>query len=284
MGDNTMATAAEQQVEQEQASAAFSAGFDSVRGSEGAQPPEQMDDDPRDEPEAEAQEPESVEEEALAGLGLTASEIKSLLQRAAKVDSIEEALGKAHGKIGELNRTLQELKTSPQRPTPQAPAEEYDDAALNEFESTFPEFAPAVEARARRIAQEVMQQSAQSGQQADPEAISKAVNLAVMDATHKGWRETVASPEFDLWVSAQPESVRQTYATTWDHNELGGIVAKFAESRRAVADRATRSKSRLEAALTPDGRSSRVSHAASEIDAMQAGFDAVRNPRYYTTR
>ena len=105
-----------------------------------------------------------------------------------------------------------------------------------------------------------------------------------MDATHKGWRETVASPEFDLWVSAQPESVRQTYATTWDHNELGGIVAKFAESRRAVADRATRSKSRLEAALTPDGRSSRVSHAASEIDAMQAGFDAVRNPRYYTTR
>lgn len=280
MGDNTMATAAEQQVEQEQASAAFSAGFDSVRGSEGAQPPEQMDDDPRDEPEAEAQEPESVEEEALAGLGLTASEIKSLLQRAAKVDSIEEALGKAHGKIGELNRTLQELKTSPQRPTPQAPAEEYDETALNEFESTFPEFAPAVEARARRIAQEVMQQSAQ----ADPDAINKAVNLAVMDATHKGWRETVASPEFDLWVSAQPESVRQTYATTWDHNELGGIVAKFAESRRAVADRATRSKSRLEAALTPDGRSSRVSHAASEIDAMQAGFDAVRNPRYYTTR
>lgn len=280
MGDNTMATAAEQQVEQEQASAAFSAGFDSVRGSEGAQPPEQMDDDPRDEPEAEAQEPESVEEEALAGLGLTASEIKSLLQRAAKVDSIEDALGKAHGKIGELNRTLQELKTSPQRPTPQAPAEEYDETALNEFESTFPEFAPAVEARARRIAQEVMQQSAQ----ADPDAINKAVNLAVMDATHKGWRETVASPEFDLWVSAQPESVRQTYATTWDHNELGGIVAKFAESRRAVADRATRSKSRLEAALTPDGRSSRVSHAASEIDAMQAGFDAVRNPRYYTTR
>lgn len=280
MGDNTMATAAEQQVEQEQASAAFSAGFDSVRGSEGAQPPEQMDDDQRDEPEAEAQEPESVEEEALAGLGLTASEIKSLLQRAAKVDSIEEALGKAHGKIGELNRTLQELKTSPQRPTPQAPAEEYDETALNEFESTFPEFAPAVEARARRIAQEVMQQSAQ----ADPDAINKAVNLAVMDATHKGWRETVASPEFDLWVSAQPESVRQTYATTWDHNELGGIVAKFAESRRAVADRATRSKSRLEAALTPDGRSSRVSHAASEIDAMQAGFDAVRNPRYYTTR
>ena len=279
MGDNTMATAAEQQVEQEQASAAFSAGFDSVRGSEGAQPPEQMDDDPRDEPEAEAQEPESVEEEALAGLGLTASEIKSLLQRAAKVDSIEDALGKAHGKIGELNRTLQELKTSPQRPTPQAPAEEYDETALNEFESTFPEFAPAVEARARRIAQEVMQQSAQ----ADPDAINKAVNLAVMDATHKGWRETVASPEFDLWVSAQPESVRQTYATTWDHNELGGIVAKFAESRRAVADRATRSKSRLEAALTPDGRSSRVSHAASEIDAMQAGFDAVRNPRYYTT-
>ena len=278
-----MTTEAEQQAADEQESAAFSAGFDSIRGTEGEPPPVQQDDDRDDEPESGAEpEPEAAEEEALAGIGLTASEIKSLLQRAAKVDSIEDALGKAHGKIGELNRTIQEWKASSQKPTQQAPAGEYDDHDVTEFESTFPEFAPAVEARARRIAQEVMQQSAQSGQQADPEAISKAVNLAVMDATHKGWRETVSSPEFDLWVSAQPDDVRQTYASTWDHNELGAIVTRYAESSRAVADRAKKSKDRLEAALTPDSRSSRVSHAATEIDAMQAGFDSVRSPRYYT--
>ncbi len=277
-----MTTEAEQQAADEQESAAFNAGFESVRaGSEGYDPPEQREEESAEEgaaPEAEQQE----HEEALAGLGLTASEIKSLLQRAAKVDSIEDALGKAHGKIGELNRTLQELKTSVQRPPQQpAPAGEYEEEALTEFESTFPEFVPAVEARARRIAQEVMQQSAQSGQPEDPEAISKAVNLAVMDATHKGWRDTVASQDFDLWITAQPDDVRQTYATTWDHNELGGILGKFADSRRYAVDRTTRSKQRLEAAITPDSRSSRVSHAATEMDAMQAGFDSVRNPIYY---
>ena len=281
MWATTMTTEAEQKAADEQESAAFSAGFDSIRGTEGEQPPVQQDDDRNDEPEADA-EPEAAEEDALAGIGLTASEIKSLLQRAAKVDSIEDALGKAHGKIGELNRTIQEWKASSQKPTHQAPAGEYDDHDVSEFESRFPEFAPAVEARAWRIAQEVMQQSANQGQPSDPEAISKAVNLAVMDATHKGWRETVSSPEFGLWVSAQPEDVRQTYASTWDHNELGDIVTRYAESRRAVADRATKSRNRLEAALTPDSRSSRVSHAPTEIDAMQAGFDSVRNPRYYT--
>lgn len=282
MGD-TMTTEADQQAADEQESAAFNAGFDSVRaGSEGYEPPEQRAEEAAEEgavPEVEQQE----QEEALAGLGLTASEIKSLLQRAAKVDSIEDALGKAHGKIGELNRTLQELKTSGQRQPQQfAPAGEYDEEALTEFENTFPEFAPAVEARARRIAQEVMQQSEQSGQPADPDAISKAVNLAVMDATHKGWRDTVASQDFDLWITAQPDEVRQTYATTWDHNELGEILGKFTSSRRSAVDRTTKSKQRLESALTPDSRSSRVSHAATEMDAMQAGFDAVRNPLYYT--
>ncbi len=280
MGDY-MTTEAEQQATDEQESAAFNAGFDSIRnGSEGEQPPEHRYEEPEDQPQE--QEPEQPEEDALAGLGLTASEIKSLLQRAAKVDSIEDALGKAHGKIGELNRTLQELKSSGQRPTQQqAPAGGYDDESLTEFESTFPEFAPAVEARARRIAQEVMQQSAQAGQQPDPEAVSKAVNLAVMDATHKGWRDTVASQDFDLWIATQPDSVRQTYATTWDHNELGEILGQFSVSRRAVADRTTKSKQRLEAAITPDSRALRVSRAATELDAMQAGFESVRNPRYY---
>jgi len=276
-----MTTEAEQQAADEQERAEFNAGFDSVRaGSEGYEPPEQREEATAEDPAPEVEQPE--QEESLAGLGLTASEIKSLLQRAAKVDSIEDALGKAHGKIGELNRTLQELKTSGQRQPQQfAPAGEYDEEALTEFESTFPEFAPAVEARARRIAQEVMQQSAQSGQQADPEAISKAVNLAVMDATHKGWRDTIASQDFDLWITAQPDEVRQTYATTWDHNALGEIITKFSSSRRSSVDRTTKNRQRLESALTPDSRSPRVSHATSDEEAFAAGFESVRNPKYY---
>lgn len=277
----------EQQTEQQQNDEAFSAGFDSVRHSEGYEPPpEKLHEETVAKEEAAAKpEPEETPVEEAMFAGLTESQIKSLLQRAARVDSIEEQLGKAHGKIGELNRTLQEIRSTGQRPTQNhAPADSVDDQALSEFESTFPEFAPAVEARARRIAQEVLQQAQQTqsaGDSSDPEAIGKAVSLALMDDKHPDWRKTVASDDFALWIASQPDGVRQTYASTWDHRELGGILGKFSASQRAVVDRATKSKQRLEAALTPDGSPSRVAHATSDQDAFIAGFESVRNPRYY---
>lgn len=158
-----------------------------------------------------------------------------------------------------------------------------DDEQIAEFESTFPEFGPAVEARARKIAQEVMQSQQAQGQR-DPEEISKQVNLAVMNTTHKGWQQTTASDDFKLWIASQPPDVQQTFQTTWDAQELGGIVTAFKSRQQAASARSTKSKQRLEAALTPDGRSSKVVHAATEQDAMQAGFDAVRTPRFYNTR
>ena len=57
-----MTTEAEQKAADEQESAAFSAGFDSIRGTEGEQPPVQQDDDRNDEPEADA-EPEAAEDQ-----------------------------------------------------------------------------------------------------------------------------------------------------------------------------------------------------------------------------
>lgn len=270
-------TEEDQQTASEQETAAFREAFEATANSGSSEAA--ASEDLHDEDSSEEQEPEGHEEEALAGLGLTASEIKSLLQRAAEVDSLKEQIGKAHGKIGELNRYVQEIK---QRPTQElAPAAQIDDAALQEFESTFPEFAPAVEARARRIAQEVMQQQ-ERGASVDPDAIRKEVSLAVMDATHSGWRDVVQSPDFNLWIAAQPDSIRDAYASTWDHAELGAILNTFQKSRQIISDRSTKSRQRLESAITPDSRASKITHAASEMDAMQAGFDSVRNPRYFS--
>ena len=252
----------------------MSLGFDSVRNPDEAQRAEQFaagaDDEPDDQQESVTQ-----DEQQPVFAGMTENEIKALLDRAARFD---DQLAKAHGKIGELNRTLQQL-TAPQ-PAPQASAEvgKADDVDLSEIEELFPEFTPAVEAKARRIAHEVMAQ--QQPAQTDPEQLQQTIALAVMDATRPGWRNTVQTDDFQTWIAAQPEDYQQTYASTWDTAVFSGVLTDFETARRATTARTTRNQTRLEAALTPDSRTSRVSHAATEMDAMQAGFDAVRNPRY----
>lgn len=269
-----------EQVEQDEDDGLMESGFNSVRGGSGS-----ASDGNEDPPEADAENPEvddeqepepEVDEPVFAGL--TEKELKTLLERATRVDSIEDQLRKAHGKIGELHGTLKELQTS--RTTQHAPSNTSDDD-LSEFESTFPEFGPAVEARARRIAQEVFQAQQAQGVEPDPEAISKQVNLAMMDSTHKGWRNEVSSDDFKLWIASQPQEVQQTYQTTWDAQELGGIVSAYKSRQQAAVTRSAKSRQRLENALTPDSRTQKVTHAITEQDAMQAGFDAVRNPQFY---
>ena len=276
----------EQQAQEHDDSESMLAGFDAIRGgsysaSDDYKSPDADKDTSADDDSGEEDQADDEEQEAPVFAGLTESQLKSILERATRVDAIEDQLRKANGKIGELNGTLQEIQR--RRPTQHAPADDLDDEQIAEFESTFPEFGPAVEARARKIAQEVMQSQQAQGQR-DPEEISKQVNLAVMNTTHKGWQQTTASDDFKLWIASQPPDVQQTFQTTWDAQELGGIVTAFKSRQQAASARSTKSKQRLEAALTPDGRSSKVVHAVTEQDAMQAGFDAVRTPRFYNTR
>ena len=290
-----MTTEAEAQVEQEQSASAMLAGFDSVRNpgqerseDDGKQEARIQESDSQDEQQASDDEQE-VEEARFAGM--TESEIRALLDRTSRLGAIEEQLSKAHGKIGELNRTVQQLATNQTRPAPTASArtdygDDAEDGDFSEIEEMFPEFSPAVERKARKIAQEVLQQHQQqnTGQPVDPTVISQTVALAVMDATRPKWRETVSSDDFQKWIESQPEDFRETYQSTWDTSVFSQVIDQFEAARKAQSERTTKSKTRLEAALTPDSRSSRVSHAATEMDAMQAGFDSVRNPRFYSTR
>ena len=261
------------------------AGFNAVRGGSGSssddyqekESPEDKQDEPEIEDEQDSEPDPEVDEPVFAGL--TEKELKSILERATRVDSLEEQLRKANGKIGEINGTLKELQS--RKPTQSAPAES-DDADLSEFESTFPEFGPAVDARAKKLVTELLAANQAQGQASDPEAINKQVNLAVMDMTHDGWQETQATDDFKLWMSGQPQEVQQTYQTTWSAKQLGGIFTAFKNRQQATSTRAAKSKQRLENALTPDSRTQKVTHAITEQDAMQAGFDSVRNPRFYT--
>lgn len=264
----------------EQDNADFLSGFNAVRGSDEQVSPETKpieQDAAVEQPEASA-EPEAKEEskdeaEEPMFFGMSESQIKSLLERSARVDEIENQLRRAHGKIGELNSHLQNL--SQPKPTQTAPAEA-DMGELNQWAEDFPEVA----AIARKTVMDAMKDlpaHASTPQGVDETELAKAINIAVMDATHDGWRETVGSQDFTLWIATQPEAVQDTFNTTISAKELGGIIKSFDGWKSRTQDRSSRNKQRLEQALVPTGNSSKVSHAPTPQDEFLAGFNSVRN-------
>lgn len=272
----------QEQIEQsaEQDNADFLSGFNAVRPDDAQALPEQKQEaTPEETP---AQE-EAAKEEAKAEadeptfFGMSESQIKSLLERSAQVDEIKDQLRKAHGKIGELNSTVQNLSSQRQQPTQQAPATSLDEGEMSQWEQDFPELAQLAEAKARKIATEMMSGQVNSQSQSiSRDEIVREANLAIMDANYDGWRDTINTQDFALWIATQPADVQEQFNNTVSAKVLGGVLSSFDNWKNKVADRGNKSKARLEQALIPSGNAAKVSHAPSAHDEFVAGFNAVR--------
>ena len=283
-----MAEDQEQHVEltQAQQDSAFADGFNSVSAPDDYTPEvEKQEPESSQEAGKTAEETEQLEtpaEEAVFA-GMTESQIKSLLAKAAKVDQLEEQLRGVHGKYGELNGTLKGLLSKQTLTHVDAPATG-DDSSLSEFERDFPEVVAIVEARMRRMNQQDAQPS-----QTSPQAVSEPqpaaaqpgepnidVQMAVLDEVHAGWRELVSSDDFSLWLATQQQEVQQAYANSSTAREFGSVLNQYKTAKQTTQDSKSRSKSRLEQAVIPDGKSGKTAHAPSDEDYFAAGFKSVR--------
>ena len=259
----------------------FLSGFNEVRSSDEPVSPEpEKEAEPESQSvaeesqEAEKQEPE---QELPVIAGLTESEIKNLFARVSKLDELEAQVRKANGKIGELNGKLQEFSTKPQaQPTQSAPAAKFDDESLSQWANDYPELVAIAEKRALEIAEEKFKAIQVPDPQAIKSEIYRETQLELMDTLHEGWREKIASEDFNLWINAQPENVRQVFQTTERAKDLSGILTGFESWKKNVSDRGAKNKQRLEAALTPDGAPSRGPKAPSDEDEFIAGFRSIR--------
>ena len=142
-------------------------------------------DKPAEQPQAE-DDPEVFE-------GFKRSELKRLVESASKVETLEQQLRRANGKIGELNSRLQSAPpAAPPAAQPQAqqPAQLPED--LKQFEQDYPDVARYVQALG--FAQQPQPQAAppaapqepvaagNAGAQAEPDPL--AIEIAVMDRMH----------------------------------------------------------------------------------------------------
>lgn len=202
--------------------------------------------------------------------GFTQSELRNLLERAAKADSMEKEVRKLHGKFGELNGLYQDLRSKVQ----QAPAKTPElSPEIAQIEKDYPEIAAYVQALVPKkdVVEPVAQQKPAQEAQAS-EGIDQVVQLAILDQLHKGWREKVNGGDFQLWLASQPGDARSAFESAATAADVIDTLGKFDSWKSGRDARKTDSKKRLEQALTPAGRDGKPKTAPSERDAFLAGF------------
>jgi hypothetical protein len=302
--------------------AAMMAGFNKVRGeppAEGTPVNEESQTEQTAQPEAKPEQEESattaaattepVKEEAkpeqaaeqkaeddpiVPGIGLKASEVKTLLAKAASFDqtAIEEKLAsRMFGKFGEMQRSINEkLKSAPTGAPMKVSADafkrlkaEYGDDMAKILAEDLSEVlqAPAGTFTKDQVDSMVSERLAEVNAQTE---------LKLLTIAHPDWREHRKAPEFAIWLSTLPADVAQEVRASQDSTFLAeafrahkawksaAIEAKTAADAAAAAAAAAKQKTekRLEGGVTPNGITPPAPPPPTAESAMQDGFNRVR--------
>jgi hypothetical protein len=216
-----------------------------------------------------------------SALSITKSQFDELMAKAAEIDQIKaeqaRATDKVFGKLGGLERALQEIRGSGTGPVTVTE----DDFA--EMKEVFPELAASSAAALNRV---LARAKGGSGAAPDPEAIKQFVEEGLaptrkdliysrLDEVIEDWQDEIKKPEFVAWRNAQPDNVK----ALWDSPS----VRDAAKMLRMYRDRETTSKTtsnpdskttrqrQIEAAVQPKGITG-MPAAKSDEDDFEAGF------------
>ncbi len=283
MNEETVVEQAEQQPEQatpEQVSSDMGAGFNKVRGIEG---PAKADTD--ETPPAEV-EPEPQAEEPPEPQALSQEELRAAL---AKLNELEQFRGqtaaetqKLHGKIGELNRTLQNARTSPT-----AANSEAHKAALQKLTSEYPELAetlaPLFDGRAAASVsteqiQQIVQEQVGAVRAETNQTIQQLQAQINLTKAHPDWETIPSTPEYQKWFTAQPAEFQKQFNETWDTNFVARGLSEFKKWKSTTYAKAREKQARLDGAVTPTGVPGRGQAKLPDTAGMSIGFNRVRKP------
>lgn len=226
---------------------------------------------------------ENAETPAIEYAQLTKAEYEELKGRAALVEELkatqEKSFGTAFGKIGGIERTIQQLQAGPQI--------EISQEDIDALREDFPPLAAALE-KVRNMRglpgagmdaaklDELVQQRIAPALDSINARVAQAVEMRLLAKQHPDFREVDQSDDFKAWVQQQPKSfVDQLVkaSTEYDSDFVGSAMTKFKQSRKAAAnqsDPASARRSRMSAAVTPRG--SGTPAASDPLDEFNAGF------------
>lgn len=248
--------------------AAFAAGFDDdTTATPTETPAEQQDTDTQQQAGAAPAEPAAPEY-----VQLTKAERDELMGLR---DQAQRQFGTAFGKIGGIERTLQQLNSGAQV--------EISQEDIDALKDDFPPLAAALE--------KVRNLRALPGGGVDQEQIANLVaervsaveqkfELRLLSKDHPDWKQIDADPAFAQWVAAQPDEFKQTLAQasqSYDSSVVSSAMTMFKQSRRTApsntgTDPASARRSRMSAAVTPRGTGGTA--AGDSTDPFLSGFNS----------
>jgi len=253
------------------------AGFDEGFTNDPHSPTETPGDGGQDE--GQRQEPAQVEY-----VQLTKTEYEELRARTALIEDLkstqERSFGTAFGKIGGIERTIQQLQSGNRV--------EIDQEDIDALREDFPPLAAALEkirslrglpgsgVEPDQIEAMVNDSLAKAGQQREGRFERR--ELRRLARAHPDYQQIDQDSAFSEWVAKQPAEFREDLAeasSIYDSDVVIDAMTKFKQSRRAAPDNtgtdpASARRSRKEAAVTPRG--SGTPAASDPNDDFDSGY------------
>lgn len=255
----------------------------------------ETDDAPGPQPAAEVVEeakPEPIVDVVEAPFALSKEQFDQLQQQINGLSHVPEDVRKAHGNIGELKRTQQQLLEAIQKQGEQGKLTNVQFKRLSE---EFPEMAKLLSEDLNELnapvkpeplgADQVKQfvESAIASVKAENTTVMQKQERKLLSFMHSDWEQVVTSTDFKQWIDVRPD--REEFNNSWDSEYISKVLRSYKDAEKAKADaKATavvtqsktsaNKKQRLEAAVTPTGVATTGAPQLSEQDLFRAGFSA----------
>ncbi len=215
-------------------------------------------------------------------------EYRKLLDGVAKIEGIETALeqrfGTAFGKIGGIERVLDQLKQS----APAGGKIELSEDVVADLAAEFPEMAQLQFKTLQKLVDKINATSpaqtsaSQPSPPVDEAAIERRVRRAIAEETlnefDEKWKETIGLPDdkgvipdtqFRQWLKKQPTEYQTRVSSTYSASVLTDALAKF----KATQQKAQGRREVLNAAVEVTGSGGQAPNAGkSDDDEFDAGF------------
>lgn len=228
--------------------------------------------------------PEAVvvaEPEAPRLAQITEDQYQQLLAKATAIDEIkaaqEKQFGTAFGKIGGIERVINQLQAA----TQSGEVVEISEDDFEEMRAEFPELA-AMQVRGLNKVLSKLRGTGQAPAQFDPSQIDGRVQeqlspalqdierryeTKLLRAYHRDWDEVVTSDAFKEWEKTLPAEDQAKLASSTDAEYIASQLDRYKSAAKTISSR----QKRIEAAITPRGTGGHAP-APSEDDDFNAGF------------
>ena len=170
-------------------------------------------------------------------------------------EQAQKQFGTAFGKIGGIERRLQELNSGAQV--------EISQEDIDALRDDFPPLAAALEKvrNLRTLSGSVDPDTLDSMVAERVSKVEQKFELRLLAQAHPDWKQIDNDPAFQAWVAAQNDEFRQNLVAAsqgYDSATVGDAMSKFKQSRKPApakpaVDDASARRSRMNAAVTPRG-------------------------------